>query len=425
MMKKVNSFVRQYQVTLAFAAICVLAYLFAGQSFSYVLSEVTSRFCRNIILVLALLIPVTAGLGLNFSIVVGAIAAQVAFILVTHWHIGGAAGILLVFVISTPLAILFGWLVGMLFNKTKGQEMITGMIVGFFANGIYQLVFLVMVGTLIPFVDENLMILGGIGIRDTVTLDPSLQKVIDKILQVKFHEALLILAAVLLIVAVIRVVQTVLAAKKSGTRPHWSGCLMLTLAPIAVGALYLLFRFVPTLNFASKFTNVPVVTLVIAALIAAMCTFLLKTKLGQDFRAVGQDRAVSEAAGINVNQKRIIANILSTVIAAWGQILYVQNMTSFQTYSAHEKVGTYAVAAILIGGASIKRATISQAVIGTILFHTLFVLAPQAGNNLFGDPTYGEYFRVFVAYAVIVIALVMHAMREAEERCLEAYAINH
>ena len=423
-MKKATTFLRQYQVTLAFAAICILAYLFAGQSFSYVLSEVMSRFCRNIVLVLALLIPVTAGLGLNFSIVVGAIAAQVAFILVTHWHIGDAAGILLVFAISTPLAILFGWLVGRLFNKTKGQEMITGMIVGFFANGIYQLVFLVLVGTLIPFVDENLMILGGIGIRDTVTLEPSLQKLIDKILQVKFHNALLILAGVLLAVAVVRVVRAAHAAKKGGEKLRLAGCLTPFLPPAIVGALYLAFCFVPTLNFAAKFTNVPVITLVIAALIAGMCTFLLKTKLGQDFRAVGQDRIVSEAAGINVDQKRIIANILSTVIAAWGQILYVQNMTSFQTYSAHEKVGTYAVAAILIGGASIKRATISQAIIGTILFHTLFVLAPQAGNNLFGDPTYGEYFRVFVAYAVIVIALVMHAMREAKERRLEAHAIN-
>lgn len=422
MMKKTVSFARQYQVTLAFAAICLLTYLFAGQSFSYVLSEVTSRFCRNIVLVLALLIPVTAGLGLNFSIVVGAIAAQVAFILATHWHIGGAAGILLVFAISTPLAVLFGWLVGMLFNKTKGQEMITGMIVGFFANGIYQLVFLVMVGTLIPFVDENLMILGGVGIRDTVTLDASLQKVIDKVIQVKFDGALLVLTVVLLVFAVLRVSKVIWTTKRDGK--HVSDCLRPFLAAAVAGILYLLFYFVQTLQFASKFTNVPVMTLIIAALIAVMCTFLLKTKLGQDFRAVGQDRVVSEAAGINVNQKRIIANILSTVIAAWGQILYIQNMTSFQTYSAHEKVGTYAVAAILIGGASIKRATISQAIIGTILFHTLFVLAPQAGNNLFGDPTYGEYFRVFVAYAVIVVALVMHAMREAKERRLEARAIN-
>ena len=143
-------------------------------------------------------------------------------------------------------------------------------------------------------------------------------------------------------------------------------------------------------------------------------------ELGQDFRAVGQNRFVAEAAGIQVNRKRIIANIMSTVIASWGQILFIQNMSSFQTYSAHERVGTYAVAAILIGGASIKKATITQAVIGTILFHALFVLAPQAGNTLFGDPTYGEYFRVFVAYAVIVVALVMHAMREAKEQKLAA-----
>jgi len=38
--------------------------------------------------------------------------------------------------------------------------MITGMIAGFFANGIYQLVFLFGVGTVIPMKDEKLMLPG-------------------------------------------------------------------------------------------------------------------------------------------------------------------------------------------------------------------------------------------------------------------------
>ena len=137
----------------------------------------------------------------------------------------------------------------------------------------------------------------------------------------------------------------------------------------------------------------------------------MKTRLGQQFRAVGQNRSVANAAGINVNRVRLIAIMVSTVFAGWGQILFIQNLGTLQTYSAHEMVGLYAGAAILVGGASINRATNTQAIIGCLLFHTLFVVAQDAGTVLFGDPVVGEYFRVFLCYGVIAIALVMYAWK--------------
>ena len=60
------------------------------------------------------------------------------------------------------------------------------------------------------------------------------------------------------------------------------------------------------------------------------------------------------------------------------------------------------------------RATVGQALLGTVLFHTLFVVSPLAGKALAGDAQIGEFFRVFVAYAVITIALVLHAWQNAK-----------
>lgn len=131
---------------------------------------------------------------------------------------------------------------------------------------------------------------------------------------------------------------------------------------------------------------------------------------------MGQNRVVANAAGINVNRVRVIAIMISTVLAGWGQLIFVQNMGSFQTYGAHEQVGLYAGAAILVGGASIVRATNGQALLGCILFHTLFILAPAAGKNVFGDAAIGEYFRVFISYGVIAMALVMHAWGTVQKR---------
>ena len=112
----------------------------------------------------------------------------------------------------------------------------------------------------------------------------------------------------------------------------------------------------------------------------------------------------------------MIAIILSTILAGWGQLIFVQNMGSLQTYGAHEQVGLYAGAAILVGGASIVRATNTQALLGCVLFHLLFILAPEAGKNIFGDAAIGEYFRVTLSYGVIAIALAMHAWSGSQKR---------
>ena len=97
------------------------------------------------------------------------------------------------------------------------------------------------------------------------------------------------------------------------------------------------------------------VTFFVVGLLCIFNNALMKTKIGQQFRAVGQNRTVANASGINVDRVRVIAIVISTVLAGWGQLIFVQNMGSFQTYGAHEQVGLYAGAAILVGGASIKK----------------------------------------------------------------------
>ena len=127
--------------------------------------------------------------------------------------------------------------------------------------------------------------------------------------------------------------------------------------------------------------TVPMVTFFVVGLLCIFNNALMKTKIGQQFRAVGQNRTVANASGINVDRVRVIAIVISTVLAGWGQLIFVQNMGSFQTYGAHEQVGLYAGAAILVGGASIKKATNGQALLGCILFHLLFIVAPSAGRT--------------------------------------------
>lgn len=341
----IGPILRQGAVPLFFALLCVGGIVAARLDLNYLVNEVITRLARNSFLVLSLLIPIIAGLGLNFGIVIGAMAGQTALVIVTHYQLGGLLGVAVAAVLAVPFGILFGWLTARVLNRAKGREMVTSFIMGFFANGLYQLVFLILVGTVIPMKDPVLMLPSGIGLRNTVDL-------------IEISNAL--------------------------DRAFFG---LLQAGPF----------------------RIPLVTLLVSAVLCVVVTFLLRTRLGQQMRAVGQDMHVAEVSGIKVDRIRTIALLISTVLAAWGQIIFLQNIGTMNTYNSHEQVGAFSIAALLVGGASIRKATIWNALVGVILFHTLFVVSPLAGQTILGVPQVGEYFRSFLAYGVIAVALALHA----------------
>ena len=74
--EQLKQFVSDNKVILMFVVLSIVCILISGANVSYVAGEVFSRFGRNTCLVLALIIPCMAGLGMNFGIVVGAISAR-------------------------------------------------------------------------------------------------------------------------------------------------------------------------------------------------------------------------------------------------------------------------------------------------------------------------------------------------------------
>ncbi len=394
----IRAWLRSNVVTVMFILLCLISMVYSGQSVAYVLYELFGRLGRNAFIVLALIIPIVAGMGINFSITIGAMSAQIAALWITEWQIPGIGGFLLAVLITMPIAALFGLLIGKLLNKMKGQEMIGGLILGYFANGLYQLLFLFVFGNLIPLKTPGLVIKGSTGVANTIDLSSpmGIKYALDDLWRTPFTQALYIFSAMAAVVILL-----LLALKKIERKR--------AIRTLSIPALCCLAYQIPAVSRQFSMVNIPIVTFLI---IGALCLFnlsIMRTRIGQQFRAVGQSRVVANASGIYVDQVRVIAIVISTVLAAWGQLVFVQNMGAFQTYGAHEQVGLYAGAAILVGGASIRRATNKQALLGCVLFHLLFIVAPAAGKNLFGDAAIGEYFRVFISYGVIALALVMHA----------------
>ncbi len=395
----IRSNLREYIVTYVFLLMSVAFVILSGRPLSDIFSQVMGRLSRNLFIVLALIIPIIAGMGINFAITIGAMAAQVGLMLAINWELEGVTGLLAAAGITLPLAALLGFLIGSLLNKMKGQETIGSLILGYFANGAYQLLFLFIFGKVIP-LSEKVTIVGATGVANTLNMmGGGLYMAMDNLWQLPFATALYAVSGIILLGS------TALYLLKKMSLKRF---ILLGGLAVFLSALVLL---APPVQTMVRNTRVPVVTFLLVGLLCAFNVIIMRTRLGQKFRAVGQSRTVANASGINVNRVRVIAIMISTVLAGWGQIIFIQNLGTLQTYAAHEMVGLYAGASILVGGASLNRATNTQALVGTVLFHILFAVSQDAGKTLFGNPNVGEFFRVFIAYGVIAVALVMHTWR--------------
>lgn len=337
----------EHLVPAVFLVLSYFAWQYSGLTGMFVINQVITRFIRDGILVLSLIIPVVAGMGLNFAIIVGAMAMQTALLFVINYQVEGATGILTVLFLGVLLAVISGFAIGHVLNRVKGKEMIVTMIIGFVANSVYQLIFLVGFGTFIPVANEEIILSRGIGVRNAVDLG-MYRNTIDKFWLIK------------------------------------------------IGGI-----------------EIPMFMILVVLLFAGMIYYLLHTRFGQEVKAVGSGHEKAEIAGVNVNVLRIKVIIISTVLAALGQLAYLQNIGMFDVYTAHMNTDVISCAALLAGGASIKSAKIRHAIMGIFLFHTLFIVSPQAGQNLFHNAALGEYFRSFVAYGTIAFALIISTRNES------------
>ena len=351
--KRLLELARNNTVPIMFIIICAIFIPMAGFSPSYLLNEIVTRMGRNLFLVLCLLFPIMAGMGLNFAMTLGAMGAEIAVILVADWQIWGIPGVVLAMILSIPFSALLGFICGTLQNMAKGREMITSYIINFFINGWYQLIVLYVMGAVIPIIHASIMLPRGYGIRNTVSL-LNMRQCLDDLL----------------------------AIRVAGVK-------------------------------------IPVFTFLLVGLLCLFIVWFRRTKLGQDMRAVGQDLEVAKAAGINVDRTRIISVVMSTVCAGFGMVIYLQNIGNLPTYTGHAQIGMFCIAALLVGGASVEKAGIGNAFLGVILFHMMFIVAPGAGAFITGDSMVGEYFRVFLSYGVITLALIMY---EAKKRMAKSKA---
>lgn len=149
---------------------------------------------------------------------------------------------------------------------------------------------------------------------------------------------------------------------------------------------------------------IPTGSLLFFAFLAFLVWAFLHTKTGTAMTAVGSNPTFAKAAGINIDKTRMLSVILSTWLGAVGILVYEQGFGFVQLYMAPFNMALPAVAAILIGGASVNKASITNVIIGTFLYQGLVTMTPTVMNSMI-HMDMSEVIRVIVSNGMIVYAL--------------------
>ncbi|MEA4961335.1 ABC transporter permease subunit [Lutispora sp.] len=150
---------------------------------------------------------------------------------------------------------------------------------------------------------------------------------------------------------------------------------------------------------------IPIGTILFFGLCCFFMWLFLRSKTGAAMVAAGDNPKFAEASGINVDRQRTIGTILSMVLGAVGILVYGQSYGFIQLYTAPLNMPFLAISAILIGGASIKKASIGNVISGVIIFQSLLAISLPVINGLLPIGSLSEVVRIIVQNGVILYAL--------------------
>lgn len=139
-------------------------------------------------------------------------------------------------------------------------------------------------------------------------------------------------------------------------------------------------------------------------LMCGLMWLFMRTRTGTAMTTVGSNPEFARASGVNINRMRTISVILSTLFGAIGIIMYEQSFGFIQLYMGPFYMAFPAVAAILIGGASVKKASITNVIVGTILFQGILTMTPSVINSML-QTDMSEVIRIIVSNGMILYAL--------------------
>lgn len=165
------------------------------------------------------------------------------------------------------------------------------------------------------------------------------------------------------------------------------------------------------LQFKAGDIVIPAGSLFFIGIIVLVLYFFSRTRTGMMMNAAGENESFARINGVNIEKIRKLSVIMSTVLASAGTCIYAQQYGFIELYSAPLMAAFPAISALLLGGSSGKRVFLRHALLGVILYQSLYLLSLPVANILL-VPEMAEIIRMIVTSFIILYALA----KKSEER---------
>ena len=145
----------------------------------------------------------------------------------------------------------------------------------------------------------------------------------------------------------------------------------------------------------------------LAIVIAVVTTFILnRTRVGLHLRAVGENPATADAAGINVSRYRYIATCIGCGIAGLGGLSFVMDYLNGNWEYIIDDIGWLAIALVIF---TVWKPNL--AIFGSIVFGALYI----ASSYITGVSFAGKELFKLLPYVVTIIVLIFTSMRSRKK----------
>lgn len=150
----------------------------------------------------------------------------------------------------------------------------------------------------------------------------------------------------------------------------------------------------------------------LAIAIALVTAFVLhRTKVGLHLRAVGENPATADAAGIRVSFYKYAATCIGSGIAALGGIFYIMVYSgSPEAYKSIEPFGWLSIALVIF---TLWKPHIS--IFGAIIFGALYLAGSYVYTFGLKLPMYASYLFEMLPYVVTILVLIVTSVRNKRE----------
>ena len=145
----------------------------------------------------------------------------------------------------------------------------------------------------------------------------------------------------------------------------------------------------------------------LAIIIAVATAYVLnKTRIGLNLRAVGENPATADAAGINVSRYRYASTCIGCAIAGLGGLSFIMDYLNGNWEYCVDAIGWLSIALVIF--------TVWKpdfAIIGSIIFGALYIVSSYITGVSFASK---EIFKM-LPYVVTIIVLIFTSIRDKKE----------